>query len=82
MQQQLIETTTSASLTQIHNQPTRADNMLDLVFTSNPSHIKTSVSVPGISDHDIVITDMEIKPHYQKILLGKAIYTPKQTGTN
>ena len=36
--------------------------MLDLVFTSNPSLIKTSVSVPGISDHDIVITDMEIKP--------------------
>lgn len=82
VQQQLIETTTSASLTQIHDQPTRADNMLDLVFTSNPSLIKTSVSVPGISDHDIVITDMEIKPHYQKILLGKAIYTPKQTGTN
>ena len=62
VQQQLIETTTSASLTQIHDQPTRADNMLDLVFTSNPSLIKTSVSVPGISDHDIVITDMEIKP--------------------
>ena len=29
VQQQIIETTTLASLTQIHDQPTRADNMLD-----------------------------------------------------
>ena len=82
VQQQLIETTTSASLTQIHDQPTRADNMLDLVFTSNPSHIKTSVSVPGISNHDIVITNMEIKPHYQKTTTRKGYIYSKANWDN
>ena len=28
--------------------------------------MKSSSSVPGISDHDIVVTDLEIKPYYQK----------------
>ena len=55
-----------AGLSQIHEQPTRGENMLDLVFVSNPSLMKSSVSVPGISDHDIVVTDFETKPYYQK----------------
>jgi hypothetical protein len=32
----------------------------------NPSLIKSSTNIPGISDHAIIITDMETKPHYQK----------------
>ena len=66
IQQQLIDVTNTAGLTQIHEQPTRGENMLDLVFTSNASLMKSSSSVPGISDHDIVVTDLEIKPYYQK----------------
>ena len=49
-------------LTQIHNEPTRYGNMLDLVFTNNPSLVKSSYSVPGISDHAMVVTDLDIHP--------------------
>ena len=52
------------NLTQVHNQPTREGNLLDLVFVSNPSLVKSSTNVPGISDHDI-ITDMETYQEYQ-----------------
>ena len=45
---------------------TRQDNILDLVFTNNPSLVKSSTSVPGISDHAMVVTDCDIKPVYNK----------------
>ena len=63
-QQMLIDIT--AHLTQVHMSPTREDNLLDLVFTSNPSLVKSSVTAPGIFDHDIVITAMSTKPFYVK----------------
>ena len=47
-------------LTQVHNQPTRQDTILDLVFTNNPSLVKSSYSIPGISDHAMVVTDCDI----------------------
>ena len=50
----------------MHNQPTRQDNILDLVFTNNPSLVKSSYSIPGISDHAMVVTDCDIKPIYNK----------------
>ena len=56
----------SSSLTQVHNQPTRLSALLDLTFTSNPSLIKNSTSVSGLSDHDIIVTDFETKPHTSK----------------
>ena len=52
--------------THVHNQPTRENNMLDLVFTNNPSLVKTSISVPGISDHAMVVTDIDILLLYIK----------------
>ena len=66
IQQALIDITTEHGLTQVHNQPTRQDNILDLVFTNNPSLVKSSTSVPGISDHAMVVTDCDIKPVYNK----------------
>ena len=60
--QRLIDLTSEHKLTQIHDQPTRNGKLLDLVFTTNPSLFKSSVSVPGISDHDIPVTDVDIKP--------------------
>jgi hypothetical protein len=60
----LLDITSEYGLTQIHDKPTREGNMLDLAFTNNPSLIKASGNAPGISDHDIVITDSMIKPHY------------------
>ena len=60
----LFDLTSEHNLTQIHYQPTRNGKLVDLVFTINPSLIKSSVSIPGISDHDIFVTDVDIKPFY------------------
>ena len=64
--QKLINLMSENNLTQVHDQPTRNGKLLDLVFTTNPSLIKSSVSIPGISDHDIVVTDADIKPIYTR----------------
>ncbi|CAC5371135.1 unnamed protein product [Mytilus coruscus] len=65
IQRALMEVIISHSLTQIHETPTRGNNLLDIVVTSNPSLIKTSSNAPGISDHDMIVTDCDTKPHYQ-----------------
>ena len=80
--QRLIDLTSEHNLTQIHDQPTRNGKLLDLVFTTNPSLIKSSVIVPGISDHDIVVTDVDIKPVYSSQNLKKTLQMEKKlTGT-
>ena len=63
VQQELINIAISTELSQVHLTPTRGPNVLDLVFTTNPSLVKSSTSIPGISDHDIVITDFDVKPY-------------------
>ena len=66
VQQQLVDIMAKHGLSQVHNQPTRENNILDLVFTTNVSLLKNSTSVPGISDHSIVVTDMDLIPQYIK----------------
>ena len=66
VQQTLIDISVEHGLTQVHNQPTRQDNILDLVFTNNSSLIKSSNSIPGISDHAMVVTDSDVKPLYNR----------------
>ena len=66
VQQALLDLTTEHGLSQIHDQPTRDNNLLELVFTNNPSIVKSSTSVPGISDHAMVVTDIDIIPQYIK----------------
>ena len=66
IQQALLDLSIEQGLTQIHEQPTRQDNILDLVFTNNPSLVKSSNSIPGISDHSMVVTDSYSKPYYNK----------------
>ena len=64
VQQAPLDLSIEHGLTQVHSQPTRDHNMLDLVFTNNPSTVKTSASVPGISDHAMIVTDINIIPQY------------------
>ena len=66
VQQALLDLTIEHGLSQVHVQPTRGNNLLDLVFTNNPSIVKTSLSVPGISDHAMVVTDIDIIPKHIK----------------
>ena len=48
-----------------------------MVFTTNSTFIKSSVSVPGISDQDIFVTDADIKPIYTR-QKSRKIYKWKQ----
>ena len=53
-------------ISQVQMEPTRGENNLDLFFTTNPSLVKNSTVVPGISDHDMVVTDCELRPIYNR----------------
>ena len=62
VQQKLTEISIINNLTQIHHDTTRYTNTIDVIFTTNPSLIKSSVSVPGISDHHAILVDSLIRP--------------------
>ena len=66
VQRTLIDITSQSRLTQLHEEPTRENDLLDLIFTTNPRLAKTSTNIPGISDHAIVVTDRNTKPYYTK----------------
>jgi len=66
LQQTLVDLTTAAQLTQIHEEPTRNGNTIDLVFSTNPSLIQYSASIPGLSDHEAVVADLDTCPQRRK----------------
>ena len=66
IQESIVDITSNALLSQIHDQPTRYSNTIDLVFTSNPSLLKSTSSIPGISDHSIVVSDFDTRPCTKK----------------
>ena len=47
---------------QIHKEPSREENILDLLIINKHGLIKSSQSVPGISDHCAVVTELDIEP--------------------
>ena len=47
IQQELIDLSSRFNLTQMQETPTRQDNVLDLVFTTNPSLVKNVTTTPG-----------------------------------
>ena len=49
VQQAILDLSVDFNLIQFHDKPTREDNLLDLVFTTNPSLIKSTAHTPGIS---------------------------------
>ena len=46
---------------QIVDFPTRLDNTQDLAFTTHRSLVNKCKPLPGISDHDIVLVDTNIR---------------------
>ena len=52
----LLSSLDTHALAQIQKEPTREENILDLLITNKPGLIKSSHSVPGISDHCAVLT--------------------------
>ena len=66
IQRAVMEVVTAYSMVHIHEQHTRGNNQLDIVLTTNSSLIKSSNNATGISDHDMVVTDCDTKPYYQR----------------
>ena len=76
--QKLIDLSIAHNLTQMQEKLTRQDNTLDLYFTTNPSLVKNCTTIPGLSDHAIVVVESDTKPQYcttprcKHFLFGKA----------
>jgi len=62
MCEELLILANDHSLTQLQRKPTREHSVLDLCFVNKPSLVKSSNTIPGISDHDMIVTDMLLKP--------------------
>ena len=57
--------------------PSRESNILDLYFTTDPILVKSRYTMPGISDHYMVVDDCDVKPRYKKTKTLKIIYPQK-----
>lgn len=53
-------------LEQMVTSPTRGQNILDLFFTTNPTLVDDITVIPGLSDHDIVLAQVNVKPEVTK----------------
>ena len=62
----LLSSLDTHALAQIHKEPTREEIILDLLITNKPGLIKSSHSVPGISDHCAVVTELDIDSPYRR----------------
>ena len=60
--QKIIDIINDLSLTQMVKEPTRGRIILDLVFTSNPNLVQSVQVISGMSDHDALITDVNMRP--------------------
>lgn len=49
------------NLNQLQRIPTRLDAILDLYCTNKPGLLKSINTVPGFSDHDLIVVDIMIK---------------------
>jgi len=69
-------------LTQVQKEPTRLGNILDLMCTNKPGLVKSVITIPGISDHEVVVTDSNLKPEYNlRKPHERSTSTRRQTGT-
>ena len=50
------------NLAQMVTEPTRYENALNLFLTNNPTLVCKVELLPGLSDHDIVYSEVNVKP--------------------
>ena len=53
-------------LCQIQRESTREKRLLDLLFTNKPNLVKSTHTIPGLSDHEIIMADSDIKAQANK----------------
>jgi hypothetical protein len=61
-----IQVCQDSNLTQCVSQPTRGNNILDLFLTTNPDLVTHQEITEGISDHDAVLTEVNIKAKHTR----------------
>lgn len=66
LHERLLDLLSDHCLEQMQRDPTRLGNILDLYCTNRPGLVKYSATIPGISDHDIIVVDSSLKPEYTK----------------
>ncbi len=64
--EKVLEILDEYDLTQVQREPTREGKVLDLFCTNKPSLVKSMHTLPGISDHNIILADCELKPVINK----------------
>ena len=57
----MLEIVDDLNLTQVVREPTRQNDILDLLFTTHSDLVNGTFVVPGISDHNAVIYDIILK---------------------
>ena len=61
-----IDTMDDYALTQMVSEPTRGNNILDLLFSSCPDLVQNVTVSPGISDHSSVMAEVALKAKISK----------------
>ena len=64
--QQILKMANDCYFNQLVNAPTRNENILDIIFTNRPSFINHCTVIPGVSDHEAVLTSFIAQTVYQK----------------
>ena len=64
--EKLVSILADHHLHQMQRLPTRLDRILDLFCVNKPGLLRYTTTIPGISDHEIIVADMDLKPQYSK----------------
>ena len=67
-------------VSQMQREPTREGRVLDLFCTNNPLMVKVMSTIPGISDHDAIVADCDIRPTFCKEKPRTIFLFQRQTG--
>ena len=78
----LLSTLSEFSLSHHVREPTREHSVLDLFCSNKPGLVKSVNTVPGVSDHDVVVADCDIRARFTRKVPGKSTSIPKPIGTN
>ncbi|VDI78142.1 Hypothetical predicted protein [Mytilus galloprovincialis] len=64
--QELLEFIEEFGMEQLQLKPSREKQVLDLFSQNHPSLVKSCNTLPGISDHNMIVLDTDLKPQYNK----------------
>ena len=81
--EKLLDILHNFHLEQHQREDTRENQLLDLFCSNKPSQVKSCNTIPGLSDHEVIIADCLIKAKIcKKKCLGLSTSGPVLTGTN